>query len=421
VDSSIFSKLTEAARDQGQKLWGDAASCRSILLDYCGREHDAEIALLANAVQIGIPPALLAHNKADSIRPLIAAKTQEFQARFFVTEDAAHWAIGGWAFALGMPISKAELSVKGPPPTKTALPGRWKDAIYILGAIAFLAILFGGAYYLDRRRDARHMEAAAPSSPDITPFENDQNTLGMKFVKLPGTEIFWSVWETRVADFKAYIQERPEKAPGDMLALTVTPSDDEGNFWHTGGYGWNHPEFDQTDRHPVIGVSYEDATGFCQWLNEKERPRLAPAKLIYRLPTESEWREAAGYKGTYPWGDNWADISRRTEPTGNYAGIELRGDKTWPRSFKTLVGYHDGQMRTARVGSFPPNRFGLFDMDGNASEWCTAANPATTMAACGGSWCSRETEELSIEGREELPAGFRSSRVGFRIVAAPER
>ena len=252
-------------------------------------------------------------------------------------------------------------------------------------------------------------------------FLKGRNSLGMIFVHMPETKSYWSVFETRVRDFEAFIKEHPESAPGQMMSLVSHNNRDTGNYWQVLNFTWKHPEFDQLPDSPVVGVSFADAQAFCAWLNEKEHDRLARARLSYRLPTEQEWQAAAGYLGIYPWGDQWDQISSITKPIGNFAGSELRQSKEWPSSFRTITGYTDGWQRTAPVGSFSPNRFGLFDMDGNVSEWCsTTDSKGGNSVIRGASWCFRKHEELEQTAREELPPNTRASRIGFRIIAAPQ-
>ena len=50
---------------------------------------------------------------------------------------------------------------------------------------------------------------------------------------------------------------------------------------------WRNPGFEQTDEHPVVFVSWNDAVAFCEWLSKKEGK-------TYRLPTEAEWEFCAG-------------------------------------------------------------------------------------------------------------------------------
>ena len=101
-------------------------------------------------------------------------------------------------------------------------------------------------------------------------------------------------------------------------------------------YGWGR------DRRPVVGVSWADAQQFVAWLSRK-------TGVAYRLPTEAEWEYAAraGAATNYPWGHEIGE---------NLANCKGCGSQ-W-----------DNQ-KTAPVGSFKPNAFGLHDVLGNVSEW----------------------------------------------------
>jgi formylglycine-generating enzyme required for sulfatase activity len=114
--------------------------------------------------------------------------------------------------------------------------------------------------------------------------------------------------------------------------------------WKKAGLGDNG--FDQTDEHPVVCVSWNDADAFCRWLAEKTGAKV-------RLPYEAEWeyscravREAKKTTTKYYFGDDEAKL-------GDYAWYNKNsGDTTHPCGLKT------------------PNAFGLYDMHGNAWEWC---------------------------------------------------
>lgn len=131
---------------------------------------------------------------------------------------------------------------------------------------------------------------------------------------------------------------------------------------------------------PVVGVSWEDAARYANWLSAQEKLPAAykdengkvmpifPVPDGYRLPTEAEWEFAARYEAgqrvaglglRFTWGESLPPAPN----AGNFAhegsGLPF-----------ALVGYVDKFVGTAPVGSFPASKAGLFDMSGNASEWC---------------------------------------------------
>jgi formylglycine-generating enzyme len=121
-------------------------------------------------------------------------------------------------------------------------------------------------------------------------------------------------------------------------------------------YSWRDTGFDQTDEHPVVNVSWNDAMAFCQWLTKK-------ASKTYRLPTEAEWEYAcrAGTTTRYHSGDDPESLAK----VGNIA--DAKGNI---RGLKDAIKASDGYVFTSPVGSFKPNAFGLYDMHGNAWQWC---------------------------------------------------
>ena len=95
-------------------------------------------------------------------------------------------------------------------------------------------------------------------------------------------------------------------------------------------------------RRPVINVSWTDAVAYAEWLSDQTGER-------YRLPSEAEWEYAAraGSATKYSWGNQ----KGRNRANCNGCGSRWDGEKTAP------------------VGSFSPNAWGLHDMHGNVSEW----------------------------------------------------
>ncbi len=131
------------------------------------------------------------------------------------------------------------------------------------------------------------------------------------------------------------------------------------DWFKKAGAHWRTPGFPQTDRHPVVCVSWNDAQAFIEWLNEADPAK--PKGGHYRLPTEAEWEYAArGSEGLeYAWGDEW-DGER-----ANFA--DARSSVPWADEAD------DEYSRTAPVGSYSPagdTPLGIADLTGNVWEWC---------------------------------------------------
>jgi formylglycine-generating enzyme required for sulfatase activity len=119
---------------------------------------------------------------------------------------------------------------------------------------------------------------------------------------------------------------------------------------------WRNPRFTQTDNHPVVCVSWNDATAYVKWLSQQTGKQ-------YRLPSEAEWEYAAraGTEISRYWGNDLDDACR-------YANV---ADKTAKKKFSgwSIHNCTDGYVYTAPVGSFKSNAFGLYDTVGNVWEW----------------------------------------------------
>jgi formylglycine-generating enzyme len=134
---------------------------------------------------------------------------------------------------------------------------------------------------------------------------------------------------------------------------------DKKTFGFNADFSWRNVGFEQTDDHPVVCVSWNDAGAFCQWLSRKEGKS-------YRLPTEAEWEYAcrAGTTTRYYSGDDPETLAK----VGNVADAALKAEAGL--NAKHTIRANDGYVFTAPVGQFKPNAFGLFDMHGNAWQWC---------------------------------------------------
>ena len=133
-------------------------------------------------------------------------------------------------------------------------------------------------------------------------------------------------------------------------------------FWHVA-----------YDNYPVVGVNWNQATAFCAWRTQLLDQALSAARdpfvHKYRLPTEYEWEWAArgnSINSKYPWGGLY---------TRNNQGCFLA-------NFKPLRGNYadDGAVRTARVATYEPNDYGLYDMAGNVAEWTASAYDESASA-----------------------------------------
>jgi formylglycine-generating enzyme required for sulfatase activity/serine/threonine protein kinase len=196
-------------------------------------------------------------------------------------------------------------------------------------------------------------------------------------------------------------------------------------------YAWQSPGFEQTDEHPVVNVSWNDAQAFLAWLSRKEGE-------TYRLPTEAEWEYAcrAGTTTRYFCGDDPEGLAA----VGNIADGTARAKYS---NWIPAIAARDGYVYTAPVGRFQANAFGLYDMHGNVSEWCwdwfdldyykrspiddprgpeQAARPmypgVGSRVIRGGSWSYIERDERSAARHTFIPE-LRTTYLGFRVARDP--
>ena len=220
------------------------------------------------------------------------------------------------------------------------------------------------------------------------PFEN---SLGMRFVPVPRTSALFSIWATRGKDYEVFARETRRK--------------------------WPKPSFTQTELHPAVNVSWDDAVAFCAWLTERERKAgtIKPSQL-YRLPTDDEWSAAVGL--TSEEGATPAERSGAVKNRYPWAS----GHGTWPPprgagNFEPALQVDEFES-TSPVGSFAPDSNGLFDLGGNVSQWCEdwSDRSRTQRVSRGASWARAGRDGLLSSTRSSDSPTARYEDLGFRVV-----
>lgn len=243
-------------------------------------------------------------------------------------------------------------------------------------------------------------ETTPPTGKSIT------NSIGMKFMLIPaGSFMMGSLPDEferdqgeetahKVTIKKPFYMQTTEVTQGQWKRLM---QDNPSGFESCG------------DDCPVEKVTWHDAQEFIRWLNALEGTGK------YRLPTEAEWEYACRAGTTTPF----------------YSGYCISADQANYNGNHLFRGCPEGKNRqsTVRVGRFPPNGWGLYDMHGNVLEWCQdryGTYPARHLTdpkgpstggfrvLRGGSWLSRPSRVRSACRMGQYPSA-RQDHIGFRV------
>ncbi|MDA0833886.1 MAG: formylglycine-generating enzyme family protein [Planctomycetota bacterium] len=158
--------------------------------------------------------------------------------------------------------------------------------------------------------------------------------------------------------FAHFVQETNYKTTAEQNGVGGNGYDAiTGKFKAKKEFTWKNPGFEQTDDHPVLNVSWDDAVQFCEWLSEREKEE-------YQLPTEAQWEYVCRAGSQEPW--SFGNDVEGLVVVGNVKDATAKEKFTEWDTIKSSDGY----VFTAPVGQFQPNAFGIYDMHGNAWEWC---------------------------------------------------
>jgi formylglycine-generating enzyme required for sulfatase activity len=226
-------------------------------------------------------------------------------------------------------------------------------------------------------------------------------------------------YEVTVGEFAAFVAETGYKASDACPQWNAARTKTEP----AQGFNWRNHPFSKSDRHPVLCVSRADTNAYVKWL-------VAKTGKPYRLPSEAEWEYAARAK----YGSD--DLCKRA----NVADAAMKAEApNWPSvtaACNDAVGFS-----TAPVGSYAPNAFGLFDMQGNVWEFTEdcyqesyAGAPADGSAVItpdcprrtvrGGGWLNGPGEttgdgEHRPANRGRNSPGLHFDSMGFRVALTP--
>jgi formylglycine-generating enzyme len=280
-----------------------------------------------------------------------------------------------------------------------------------------------------------------------------KNSLGMKFRLIPPgvflrgcadeqfgadagpqsliriTKPFWlGQHQVTRGQFRAFVRTTGYKTEGERgvgEGYNMVGS----KVYKDGSMTWLNPGFDQTDKHPVCAVTWNDAMALREWLTVQE-------KKEYRLPSEAEWEYAcrAGTETPYP---NGTDPNRLVL-IGNLADQShfAKHPESKHGSFFPITP-SDGYVYTSPVGEFEANPWGVHDLIGNFWEWCNdwfyehyeifplettdpqGPDDGSSRVIRGGSWDSIPGYCGSARRLRDDPL-WRRNDIGFRMCMSTE-
>jgi formylglycine-generating enzyme required for sulfatase activity len=268
-----------------------------------------------------------------------------------------------------------------------------------------------------------------PTPGKAGPPRRIRNSIGMELALIPAGKFTMGSPRTEKGRSLEEVEHEVHiTRPFYMGAYEVTQAEyqrvlkDNPSWFSRTGPGKAEVKGTDTGRFPVENVSWHDAQKFCRWLSLLAKEKAA--HRLYRLPTEAEWeyacRGGARSATAFHFGESLSSQHANFDGNGPY-GTVARGPYL---------------KRTAPVGSYKPNAFGLYDMHGNVYEWCAdgyardyyenspskdpqGASKDTRRLLRGGSWYAYAVYCRSA-ARYSLSPDQHNFTLGFRVVCAVE-
>jgi formylglycine-generating enzyme required for sulfatase activity len=252
---------------------------------------------------------------------------------------------------------------------------------------------------------------AVVGAPQAEPPKPIDGALGMKFVPLPKATFCMGWYSEQKKGKKTEIKEDFEIAihtvtQGQWQALM---GNNPSYFCRDGGEKDKVKDIPVEDlkQFPVEGVSWNDAQEFIKKLNAQEAGR----GYVYRLPTAAEWEYAC--RGGATSEKECSYHFYLATPTNDLSSEQANFYGEYPYG-KAPKGPTLG--RTTKVGSYAPNKLGLYDMHGNVWQWCEELDDnGSGRVSRGGSWGNGGTFCQAAYPYWFAPTS-RQSLLGFRLV-----
>jgi len=237
-------------------------------------------------------------------------------------------------------------------------------------------------------------------TPKSDPNYNDAET--QRTVKI--NDFYIGEAAVTVGEFREFTASSKYKTSAEKNGHSLVMNWTTGDLDRMPKYSWSNPSFTQTDNYPVVHISWLDAVEYCNWRSKQDGLKpvyaISPGKINiddsangYRLPTEEEWEYAcrAGTTTAY-----------------NTGGSSIPA---------TLANFDESYIyKPAAVKSYPPNKWGLYEMHGNIFEWTQDPyGNSGEIFMRGGAWCTSDYS-LRSANRSTASMDITCSLVGFRLV-----